>query len=254
MRRFFTIPCLVVLEACGPSSTPTVHPTCPPPPNPVEPAGASSAPVPTSDSHPASRSPPADENPGPTLETLGSVGYLDAAPPKVITSLATVWIEPYEQPGAEGDPVLHVRVHVQGPDGATMKLERASSLDLCAEAYPGIQVVGGDEETLTIDARIVCRMGETIVHEVVDHTIVRIALEGTGLQSKIVFTGRSMTRDNRGLAVETDRLEFYLEAGKLGIYRHRSAWCDRAGLRTLMGSDFDGCSTRKRTLEFVERI
>lgn len=238
---------LVVLAACSAASPALECPQCPTCPPAVEDRAA--------DPVPETRMVEPDEHRLAELpETTGTVELLDGVPGRVVTEIATLRVEPFEAPDASGEPVLHVRVHVQGPSGASHAMERSTALDWCDELYPGLQVVGGDEETLFVDVRLVCRVGEEVRRETIDHTVVRVVREQDRLDSSVLFTGTSRSRDNRGLAVESDRLEFHVEAGRLSVYRHRVAHCDREGLRTLMGDDFAGCTVRERTLQLVTRF
>jgi hypothetical protein len=172
------------------------------------------------------------------------------------TALAMIVVEAHEAEDEVDDAIVQLRIRIAPRDGGVAKvLERSSAPVACAEVQPEIVLLHGDEENEIVDVQVECVLGEEIVHVNIEHTIVRIAAKGTDIDAKIVFTGQSTVIDNRRLAVESDQLDFFVEAGALAVYRQRAAWCDRDGMKTLLGPDFAGCpKTRKRTLTLVKRI
>jgi hypothetical protein len=226
---------LLSVVACRPSTAAPVCPTCPTCP-------VQAAATPTVATPPTEPAPPEPDEPGEEP---------DVVPALLNTDLAMIVAEARE---AEDEVHLHIRIAPRG-GGAAKVLERSSPPVACAEVQPQIERIHGDEETEIVDVRVVCVFGEETIHEEIEHTIVRVAAKGTDVEAKIAFTGQSSVTENRRLEVVSDRLDFYVEAGALAIYRHRAAWCDRDGMKTLMGEDFAGCvKTRKRTLTLVKRI
>lgn len=234
---------VALVLAVGGCRAPTapVCPTCP------------TCPAPRADTSNVSP-PPADAPPKPDAprEQTDAHGMVPAI---LTTRLATIVVEVHEATDDDsGDPALHLHMRVAPPGGSSKLLERSSPPNDCAEAQPEVALIGGDEENEVVDVRLVCVIGETIVRELVEHTVVHIAAKGKEVEAEVVFTGLSTTRNNRELAVESDTLELHFEAGALAVYRQRAGWCDRNGLRTLLGPDFAGCASRKRTLTLVKRI
>jgi hypothetical protein len=233
---------LLSVVACRPSTAAPVCPTCPTCPPPAAAAAPVVAP-------PVAHAPTEAEAPD----------EADVAPALSNTNLAMIVAEAHESEDevdeSEDPPVhLHIRIAPRG-GGVAKVLERSSPPVPCLSVQPQIEVIHSDEEIEIVDVRVVCMFGEETIHEDIEHTIVRIATSGTDVEAKIVFTGQSTVTENRRLEVVADRLDFHVEAGALAVYRHRVAWCDREGMKTLMGEDFAGCAkTRKRTLTLVKRI
>lgn len=210
---------------------PPTCPTCPAPPSVV-------------DAPPVPAPPPAK----PETDDLGN------RPAILTTDLATIVVEVHEGEGDSDEPELHLHIRVAPPRGTPTLLERASPPGECAEAEPSVVFVGSDEENEVVDVQLVCTIGEEVVRQYIEHTVVHLAMKNEEVSAEVVFTGLSSSRNNRRLALESDGLELHVEAGALAIYRQRAAWCDREGLKTLMGPELSGCTTRERTLTLVKRV
>ncbi len=186
----------------------------------------------------------------PKLKTVLDVQPSSARPARIDFDRGTILLELFEA----GDPLqLAVRVRIDPDDGSDSVVhDRVTSLTGCDTLVFGLDPILRDDEFVIVDARLDCLNGSEILQIRAEHTVVAVTLADG--QSTILYTGHSEFNDNRRLAVSSTRLEFYVEAGELAVYRHDVAWCDRRALRTLMDDPDVHCARRGRTLREVERI
>jgi len=145
-----------------------------------------------------------------------------------------------------------VVVTLDGPDSS--EVEPATSpvnLDGCLldQMELSLDVIAANEESRVVEIQASCVIGATVRRFTINHIVLWVGETG---DLAVVFRGESFAVDNRRLAVVSERLEFHLEANDLAVYRQTVAWCDKAGLRELVGRA--SCRVAPRRLKLVKRI
>lgn len=152
-------------------------------------------------------------------------------------------------------PLGYVRIEVAHEGVETVDVvERPANFADCfvEQVEPAIEFVFSDGEQLVFVANYGCVMGETVVRVTTEHLVLATWEHEAG--TGVLYEGTSWYRNNRGLEVNLDKREFYVEAGELAVYSHTVGWCDDRGMKIVLGHARSCEASSRRKLKLLKRV